>query len=143
VLFFSAFGRVGAVAVPVNTHYKADEARYVIEQSDAKALVMLEKMWRNDYVGMLLEMAPEISKCRPGALRTAAFPTLQTVIVLADEAPPGMITLKEVLQDDLSAVASAEVEVSPDDLLLICYTSGTTGKPKGVITKQFISIFML
>lgn len=133
VLFFAACGRLGAVAVPVNTRYKLDEARYVIERSDAKLLVMLPSMWRTDYLSMLAEMAPEIENGDPRFLQLAAFPTLRNVVVITDKAPPGMIALAELMQDDISAVAAAEAAVRPEDMLLIGYTSGTTGKPKGVM----------
>ena len=133
VLTFCAAARIGAVIVPVNTRYKAEEARYVIEQSDAKVLVMLHRMWSTDYYEMLLSLAPELAAGEPGKLALAAFPKLSSVVMVSDEPAAGTISLASLLRDDAASVAEAEAKVRPEDLLLICYTSGTTGKPKGVM----------
>ncbi len=133
ILVFAACARLGAVAVPVNTRYKTEEARYVIEQSDAKVLVMLPSMWGIDYCGMVLEMAPDLPQQDAHALRLERFPKLRNILVLAEEPPPGMLTLSGAMTESIEEVRQAEAQVSPQDLLLICYTSGTTGKPKGVM----------
>jgi fatty-acyl-CoA synthase len=78
-------------------------------------------------------MAPELPQQDAQALSLAAFPKLRNVLVLADAAPPGMLPFATAMSHSLDGVREAEARVSPDDLLLICYTSGTTGKPKGVM----------
>lgn len=132
-LTFCAAARIGAVTVPVNTRYKAEEARYVIEQADAKVLVMLHRMWRTDYYEMLVSLAPELPQGNTQALELAAFPRLRSVVMIGDDAPAGTIAFGALLEDDVTPVTAAEQAVSPADMLLICFTSGTTGKPKGVM----------
>lgn len=133
VLVFCAAARIGAVIVPINTRYKTEEARYVLEQSDAKVLVMPAQMWKTDYYGMLADMAPALATQAAGALDLPELPRLKAVLMLGDEAPAGTATLASAMDDDLEPVGVAESMVDPDDLLLICFTSGSTGKPKGVM----------
>jgi fatty-acyl-CoA synthase len=135
VLAFSAIGRIGAVLVPVNTRYKAEEVAYILSQSDARALIMLPRMWGTDYVDMLNGLAPDLAGQQPGALALRAFPMLRAVVVDGDEAPSGALALSALLsaEPDEAALAAAIAAVTPDDRLLICYTSGTTGRPKGAM----------
>lgn len=133
MLVFCATARIGAVIVPVNTRYKTEEAEYVLRQSDAKVLVMFDRMWKSDYYGMLTEMAPDLPRQTAGQLNLPQLPSLRAVLVIADEAPAGTATLASAMEPDVSRVAAAEKRVDPRDLLLICYTSGSTGRPKGVM----------
>src|SRR5690606_34221636 len=133
VVSFCAAARIGAVTVPVNTRYKAEEAHYVIEQSDAKVLVMMHQMWRTDYYEVLVSLAPGLPQGDPLALQLEAFPKLRSVVMIGDEAKAGTIAFSSLLDADVGSVRTAEAGVVADDLLLICFTSGTTGKPKGVM----------
>lgn len=130
VLVFLACARLGAPVIPVNTRYKIDELSYILKQSDARLLVMTERLWSIDYYRMLLEVAPELAAHHGGPLDIPAFPELRHVVVTGDKPLPGTRALSDLLR---AGPTAGDGDVAQGDLLIICYTSGTTGRPKGVM----------
>ena len=138
-----ATARIGAVLVTVNPAYRTHELEYLLNQSDAVALVLIGNFRTSDYVGMLEEVAPELVDLEQGELRSAKLPALRHVIYI----PPHDGTSRPVSQgmifwdnlrdlgDEISeeALARRKAECHPDDVICIMYTSGTTGNPKGVM----------
>jgi fatty-acyl-CoA synthase len=112
VLLHLACARIGAVLVNVNPAYRAYELAFVLRRSGMKALFLLEKDSRSDYRGILQEaMAGQTL-------------SLQHVIYF------GTNSWRDMLAQDGDIPAWA---ASPDDVINIQYTSGTTGSPKGVL----------
>jgi len=108
----AAAAQAGWRFVPVNCHWVADELAYVLENSDSKALLVDERF---------VHVAAE-------ALKRPETPPLLVTAVMGGQAPEGLRSYESLL-----AGASPE---EPEDQRLggpMFYTSGTTGRPKGVV----------
>ena len=130
--FFYGAALIGAVTVPVNTRFKAEELRYCLSQSDSTLLLVADRFLKVDFIAMLRAIAPGID----GTLPDPALPRLRTVIVLGDDVPAGALPYAALLAAGDAAVAGfdpARQPVDPDDPVLIQYTSGSTSFPKGAV----------
>src|ERR687886_124583 len=132
-----ATGKMGAVLVTINPAYKANELRYVLEQSDSAALFLTEGVKDANFVEILEEAAPDLADAEPGELEIEGLPYLKHVVLIGGEASsPGIISYEEFLEraDEVSAEELEERQASldADEVINMQYTSGTTGFPKGV-----------
>ena len=143
VLTQFATAKIGAVLVNVNPAYRTHELAYLLEQSEANALILIGQFRNSNYVAMVNEQVPELQDCAPGELHSQRFPYLRNVIFVpphADDAPPtpaGMWRWDEILSK-ADAVSERDLryrqsQCDPDDPINIQYTSGTTGNPKGAM----------
>jgi fatty-acyl-CoA synthase len=132
-----ATAKIGAVLVTVNTHYKGVELEYILEQSDSKALFLVQGFKNTDYVDTVHAVVDGLESSPPGAVHCEKLPFLKHVVFIGGEAPAGMLAWREleemadrVAEADLSA---AKATLDEHDVINMQYTSGTTGFPKGVM----------
>jgi len=137
--FFAQYAcaRLGAVVVALNPRYKAHELTYILGQSEARALLVTDRLGGIDYFDTLHAVLPELPASVPGELTSARFPALRHVIVDADDPYPGCHRLSDVVELGLG-VPSVEASPpsrapGPDDVFTLLYTSGTTSFPKGAM----------
>jgi fatty-acyl-CoA synthase len=127
--------KVGCILVNINPAYRTSELEYALKQSGVSTLIIAPRFKTSDYVAMVNEVCPEVSRSQPGAIRSSHLPELRTVIVLGDSRPPGTYIWSDVLgraaEVSADALAARQRQQSFDDPINIQYTSGTTGFPKG------------
>ena len=144
-LFQFAIAKIGAISVPLSTRFKAFDLEYILDQSDACALVMMDHFINIDYMRIIDGVFPERKNCAPGALEAKKLPKLKHVICVSEKSHAGLYGFKDLLKDEDDAAVEAEFNrrraaIDPDHIINLPYTSGTTGFPKGVLTshRQYI-----
>lgn len=120
IIAWYAVNRLGAIYVPINTAYQGDYLRHQLSDCGARLLIC-----DREYLGNVLAVADDLlaverilCTAAPGEVRGLGKPIdLMSVHLLDDGELP-------------------EVEVSPSDLAMLLYTSGTTGMSKGCMVSH-------
>ncbi|MBX5457044.1 MAG: acyl--CoA ligase [Thermogemmatispora sp.] len=115
---------LGGVLVPLNTRLRGPELCALLAHSGSRVLITTTEHWE--------QLAPE----------RAALKELQGVFVIGDEHPQGPAGTRP-WRDLLRGGHPRPVEIGEDSPVYLCYTSGTTGLPKGVICTHFNLIHTL
>jgi fatty-acyl-CoA synthase len=130
-------GKMGAVLVTVNTNYRSAELEYLLRQSDATTLFLIEDFKGNSYIDSIYELCPELETSAPGQLESKRLPLLKNVIVFSEKKFNGAYNWSDSIE--MAGKVSDEelqkraAEMDPEDVINMQYTSGTTGFPKGVM----------
>ena len=132
-----ATAKIGAVLLTVNTNYKSSELAYLLKQSEAENLFIIDGFRDTDYVQTVYELVPELKTQERGYLGSPEFPALRRVGFLGQEKHRGMYSIPEILALGVmtgdAAYQERQKALDPHDVVNMQYTSGTTGFPKGVM----------
>ncbi len=111
-----AIARAGAVCIPVNFMLRGQELAYVIDQSDSVMLITMAEFRGHDYLADLAGIMPELPKLR----HVFTLPGIDALIASATPESDAELARREAAADGAA-------------LSDILYTSGTTGRSKGVM----------
>jgi HIP---CoA ligase len=121
----------GAWLVPLNTRFKGYEAAYIIEAADAGLLLAVDSFLGTDYLEMIRSAAPDLMQRRqavsvppPGQMSSPSWDAF-----MARGATVGAADLMDRLESQRAA-----------DVCDVIFTSGTTGRPKGVMLRHGTSL---
>ena len=119
VVFFS-LELIGAVANKISADFRAMEVEYILRFSRSTAYVSASQFKGFDYLAMIRELRPRL-------------PQLSLTICVDDIDAPDVVSFAKVVHDTPEIDEANGVHMSPLDVMRMCFTSGTTGNPKGVL----------
>lgn len=135
--YLFACAKIGAVAITVNTNYKAHELAFVIENSDMHTLCLTDGVSGNDYISIINSLLPELKTSPRTNLNSSRFPLLKNIVYIGQEKHRGMYNSAELLlvgsNRSFDEFENIKRTIDCHDVVNIQYTSGTTGFPKGVM----------
>jgi fatty-acyl-CoA synthase len=130
VIGYQAIARAGGVVVPVNPMNTANELAYLCADSDARAALVGAELLDRFAALMPAPLGHVIVACYGDEVADPApfpLPAVMAECVLPRVLPPGAIAWAEALAETRPPLPD---DAGPDDLCVMPYTSGTTGKPK-------------
>jgi len=114
VELFLATAKTGIIMVPINFRLASPEVEYIVNNSDAKAVVVHDLF------------ADTVSPIRDKLINIAP-----ANYVMVGQAEARYCAYEDFIKD--AADEEPDVQVDPQDTWILIYTSGTTGRPKGVL----------
>src|SRR4051795_4064843 len=109
VLLQFATARIGAVLVNINPAYRPFELQYVLGQSDAVTLFLVDQFKTSNYFAMLAEVCPEIASASAGLVQSERYRKLRNIIAIHGQRPPGLLLWDQMIEQG-TRVPAAELE---------------------------------
>jgi acyl-CoA synthetase (AMP-forming)/AMP-acid ligase II len=127
VAAFYALQKIGIIVVWINAIYRMHEAEFILKNSEARGVFIFGQWDGYNYLAEILKIKKEL-------------PELESIIVAGNAMGEGGFSF-EALMDKGSERKVPAVTIDPqEDLCMLLYTSGTTGKPKGAMIRHYAAV---
>jgi fatty-acyl-CoA synthase len=147
LLLYMGAAKAGLVLVTVNPALRAQEVEYILKQGDVAALFFMARIRDHDCLATVRSLTRPGEK--HGEVQGERLPVLRHVCLVG--APPADLLVQEgwrpllfpemvaqgVSQISAEALQERQSSVVPTDTVMMQYTSGTTGFPKGVVLTHY------
>ncbi|MEE8471761.1 MAG: AMP-binding protein [Dehalococcoidia bacterium] len=120
--------KAGVMALTVIRNLRHKEISHALGLTGAAGVIIPWRHEGRDYFQMIQELKPEL-------------PALRHILVVDDEAPPGAVSLRDMLEQPLESKYPPDyleaTQIPPDEVGGLSHTSGSTGLPKIVEDATF------
>ena len=129
----------GGVAATISTFYTASELHVVLRASGCSILLAERSVLKKDFAAILTELEPQLGSVAPGEIASERFPFLRHIALVDSDTGQGAIegwSSFLARGDDVSAalVDAIAQAVMPSDPGILKFSSGSTGKAKGILS---------
>ena len=140
-LCYLAAAKIGVITTGINPRFGAGEIDFILRDSGARVLVTISEHGGQDVLARVRRLGARIASLERvyvvdvdptrGAERRAS--ESKSCVRDPEVRPPRVAPFAELEQVDAPSPAPPRADLSPDDLVALVYTSGTTGRPKGAM----------
>ncbi len=129
----------GGIATTISTFYTATELDEVLRVSGVSVLLFERRVLKKDYLELLGGLEPQVLSVAPGALASLKYPYLRHLVMLDSDESTGAAEGWSAFLARGAAVSPDLVEargaaVAPSDVGMLKFSSGSTGKVKGILS---------
>jgi acyl-CoA synthetase (AMP-forming)/AMP-acid ligase II len=127
VVAFYALQKLGVIVVWINAIYRKTEAEFILKNSEAKGVLIFSQWDGYNYLDEILQQKKEL-------------PQLKSIIIAGNGEGSEVYSFYELINKGVGKTPP-DVEIDPEqDLCMLLYTSGTTGKPKGAMIRHYAAV---
>jgi acyl-CoA synthetase (AMP-forming)/AMP-acid ligase II len=127
VVAFYALQKLGVMVVWINAIYRKHEAEFILKNSEVRGVFIFSQWDGYDYLVEILKIKRDL-------------PDLEQIMVVGNGGGDDVTTFAHLIDTGKGKTLPA-VSIDPQqDLCMLLYTSGTTGKPKGAMIRHYAAV---
>jgi acyl-CoA synthetase (AMP-forming)/AMP-acid ligase II len=127
MIAFYAMQKLGVIVAWVNPIYRKTEARFILKNSEARAVFIFSDWDERNFHDDILSLRDEL-------------PDLEFIFSVGEDKSRGVYTFDDLINRGMDKTFTS-VAIDPQkDLAMLLYTSGTTGKPKGAMITHYAAV---
>jgi len=124
---FYALQKLGVIVAWVNPIYRKSEARFVLRNSEARAVFIFSDWDERNFHIDILNLRNEL-------------PDLEFIFAVGDNMSQNVYSFDELVNSGINKTLNTATIDPQKDLAMLLYTSGTTGKPKGAMITHYAAV---